>query len=280
MLLPVMTSMRSRALPIAIGIFGVLFVGALAVFAIASGQSLTDPAEILTRGVEATSEADSFHVAVTVTGTITDPDAGANIPLDGVSVEADVDLAGEAAHLTFAVPFLLGLSGEAIVLGEDVYLLSSLTGDKWVHTATDESSPSPEPTDPEEMADKVAEFLATEGVSAEKLADEECGEDTCYHVRLTISEQAMAAHPDAMPDMGEYGDFLPDTGFTGPVVVDLLFDRDGLWLREVSTTAVDPESGDASMTLILSGYNQSFDISPPPADQVTDEGEFPLFPTD
>lgn len=276
-----MTSIRSRALPIAIGIFGVLFVGALAAFAIAGGQSLTDPAEILTRGAEATSEADSFHMALNVNGTITDPDTGATMPLDGVRVDGDIDIAGEAAHVTFAVPFLLGLSGEAIVLGEDVYLLSSLTGDKWVHTpATDESSPSPEPTDPADIADKVAEFLATEGVSAEKLNDEECGEDTCYHVRLTVSEEAMAAHPDAMPDMGEYGSFLPDASFNGPVVVDLLIDRDGLWLRQVSTSAADAESGDASLTLTLSQYNQPFDISAPPADEVTEEGEFPLFPSD
>lgn len=276
-----MTSIRSRALPIAIGIFGVLFVGALAAFAIAGGQSLTDPAEILTRGAEATSEADSFHMALTGTGTITDPDTGANMPLDGVRVEGDVDIAGEAAHVTFAVPFLLGLSGEAIVLGEDVYLLSSLTGDKWVHTpATRESSPSPEPTDPAEIADKVAEFLATEGVSAEKLHDKECGEDTCYHVRLTISEEAKAAHPDAMPDMGEYGSFLPDAAFSGPMVVDLLFDRDSLWLRQVSTSAADPESGDASLTLTLSEYNEPFDIAAPPPDEVTKEGEFPLFPSD
>ena len=276
-----MTTLRPRALPIAIGIFGVLFVGALAAFAFAGGATLTDPAEILTRGAEATSEADSVHVALTVTGTITDPDTGANMPLDGVSVEGDIDIAGEAAHVTFAVPFLLGLSGEAIVLGEDAYVLSSLTGDMWVHTpATSESSPSPEPTEAAEIADKVAEFLATEGVSAEKLADEECGEDTCYHVRLTISEEALAAHPDAMPDMGEYGSFLPDPAFSGPVVVDLLFARDGLWLRQVSTSAADPESGDASLTLTLSQYNQPFDIAAPPADQVTEEGEFPLFPSD
>ncbi|MGH2463159.1 MAG: hypothetical protein ACRDFZ_05985 [Candidatus Limnocylindria bacterium] len=274
-----MTSMRSRALTIAIVIIVVLFVGAVAALAIAGGQSLTDPAEILTRGAEATSDADSFHMALTVTGTITDPDTGANMPLDGVSVEGDIDLAGEAAHVTFAVPFLLGLSGEAIVLGEDVYVLSSLTGDKWVHTpAPSESSPSPEPTSSAEIADKVAEFLATEGVSAEKLADAECGEDTCYHIQLTISEEALAAHPDAMPDMGEYGSFLPDDPFSGPVVVDLLFDRDGLWLRQVSTTAADPESDGPSLTLTLSDYNQSFDISAPPADEVTEEGEFPLFP--
>jgi hypothetical protein len=82
-----------------------------------------------------------------------------------------------------------------------------------------------------------------------------------------------------MPDMGEYGSFLPDDAFSGPVVMDLLFERDGLWLRQVSTSAADPESGDASLTLILTQYNEEFEITAPPADQVTDGGEFPLFPT-
>lgn len=273
--------MRSRALPIAVIALVVVFLTAVVWYAVAGGSSLTDPAEILTRGAEATSEADSFHVAVTVTGSIEDPDTGSSMPLDGVSVEGDVDLANEAAQVTFAVPFLLGLSGEAIVLGEDMYLLSSLSGGKWIHTpAASESSPSPSPSSPEEIADKVNEFLATEGVTAAKLADEECGEDTCYHVRVSISEEALAAHPDAMPDVGDYGSFLPTDAFSGPVVVDLLFDRDGLWLRQVSTSASDPDSGDPSLTVTLSQYNETFEISAPPADEVTDEGEFPLFPTD
>ena len=277
---PVMNSMSSRALPFVVIVLSVVFFWVLVWFAVAGGGSLTDPAEILTRGAEATSEADSFHVALAVTGGVTDPETGMEMPLDGVTVEGDVDLANEAAHITFAVPFLLGLGGEAIVLGEDVYVMSSLSGDKWIHTpATSKISPSPGPSSPAEIADKVIEFLATEGVSAEKLADEECGEDTCYHLRLTISEDALAAHPDAMPDMGDYGSFLPDDAFSGPVLVDLLFDRDGFWLRQVSTAAADPESGDASLTMTLSQYNETFEISAPPADQVTEEGEFPLFPS-
>jgi len=134
--------MRSRALPIAVIAFVVVFLTAVVWYAVAGGASLTDPAEILTRGAEATSEADSFHVEVTVAGTVEDPDTGSSMPLDGVSVTGDVDVANEAAHVTFAVPFLLGLSGEAIILGEDMYLMSSLTGDKWVHMpATSDSSP-------------------------------------------------------------------------------------------------------------------------------------------
>jgi hypothetical protein len=61
--------------------------------------------------------------------------------------------------------------------------------------------------------------------------------------------------------------------------VDLLFDRNGLWLREMATSFMDEETEGVSVTVTLSDYNASFEISPPPSDQVTDEGEFPLFPT-
>ena len=270
--------MSSRALPVAVIGVGLLLVGVL-VWVALGGGSLTDPAEILTRGAEATSEADSFHVAVTMDGTMTDAETGASMPLDGVTVEGDVDVAAEAAQVMFAVPFMLGLSGEAIVVGEDLYLKSSLTGEKWLHMpATRDGEPTPAPPDPGEIADKVSEFLATEGVSAEKLDDEPCGDDTCYHVRVTISAEAMAAHDGEMPDMGEYGGLVPEHAFAGPMVVDLLFDRDGLWLRQVSTSAADEESGDFSLTLALSDYNAAVEISAPPADEVTEEGEFPLFP--
>lgn len=273
--------MSSRALPFAVIALSVVSFGVLVWFAVAGGGSLTDPAEILTRGVEATSEADRFHLAVAVSGSVTDPESGTGVPLDGVTVEGDVDLANEAAHISLAVPFMLGLSGEAIVLGQDTYLKTSLTGVKWIHTpATDEGEPHPEPSDPAEIADKVAEFLATEGVSIEKLADEPCGDDICYHLRLTVSARALAAHPDALPDMGEFGDLFPVDELLGPAVVDLLFDHNGLWLRQVSTAAADPESGDVELTVALSQYNESFDISAPPPDEVTDEGEFPFFPTD
>ena len=276
--------MRSRALPIAVIGLVVVFVTAVVWYAVAGGGTLTDPAEILTRGAQATAAADSFHVAVTLDGAMTDPESGASVPLDGVTFEADVDATGKSAHVSFAVPFMLGLSGEAIVLGEDVYVKSSLSGEKWIHTpATTEDGPSPEPTGPptaEEIADRVAEFLATEGVSAEKLADEECGDDTCYHVRINISAEAFEAHNQDMPDMGEYASLLPEGAFAGPMSVDLLFDRDGLWLREMSMSFMDEETEGVSVTVTLSDYNASFEISPPPSDQVTDEGEFPLFPSD
>ena len=144
---------------------------------------------------------------------------------------------------------------------------------------------SHEPPTDSEIADKVNEFLATEGVTAETLDEAPCGDDTCYHVQVTVSSEALLQHYlDSMGDgMGDNGDmslFGVGTGMDpadllrGPLVVDLLFQQNGLWLRSVSAGADVGGPNATTFTVAFSNWNQSVDISAPPADQVTEEGDF------
>jgi hypothetical protein len=273
--------MSSRALPIAVVGFSLVFFWAWVWFAFAGGGTLTDPAEILTQGAQATADADSFHVSVTVEGTVTDASTGGPLPLDGVSLEGDVDLAAAAGHVTFSLPMLFGMSGEVIAIDQDVWVLTPMAGDQWIHVAnTEEDGPEPsqEPSD-EDIAAKVEELLATDGVSLSKLADQPCGEDTCYHLQLSVSAEAIAARHGEMPDgmSPEFmGGVMPNPELSGPAVVDFLFQQNGLWLREVTVTS-EGEDGTASFVVELSEYNTSFDISPPPADQVIEGEDVPFF---
>lgn len=277
-------SMSSRALPIAVVGLSLVFFWVLVAFAIAGGGNLTDPAEILTRGAQATAHADSFHLAMSVEGTVMDAESGDPVPLDGVSVEGDIDIGGEAAQVTFSLPMLFGMEGEVIVMGEDAYLMTAMAGDQWLHlpaSTDEEGEPGSEPPTDEEIADKVNEFVTTDGVGVALLADQPCGDDTCYHVQVSISEEAFAAHEEDMPDMGSpemgpVGGLLPHPEFTGPAVVDLLFDKRGLWLRSI-VVASEGEDADASFTIDLSDYNAAFDITAPPADQVIEADDFPYF---
>jgi hypothetical protein len=245
------------------------------------GGGLTDPAQILTEGAQATADANSFHVSLTVEGEMTDGTTGAPLSLDGVSVEGDVDLANSAGQVTFSLPMLFGMSGEVISIGQDVWILTAMAGDQWIHVTNEEEDgpePTQEPSD-EDIAAKIDELLATEGVSLALLADQPCGEDTCYHLQLSVSAEAMAAHGDGMPEapgMEFFGGAMPNPELSGPAVVDLLFQQDGLWLREVSVSS-GSEDGTARMALELSEYNTAFAISPPPADQVIEAEDIPLF---
>ena len=283
--------MSSRALPFAVVGISLVFFWVLAFSALTGGGTLTDPADILTQGAQATANGDSFHVAMDVAGGPADPGSGMTMSLDGVTVEGDVDVPAESGHVTFELPGMFGLSGEAIVIGPDTYVLTTLTGDKWVHMSSDQGNEgdqgSHEPPTDSDIADKVTEFLATDGVTAETLDEAPCGDDTCYHVQVTVSSEALLQHyvdsmGDGMGDNGGMSLFGVGTGMDpadllqGPLVVDLLFQQNGLWLRSVSAGADAGGPNATTLTVTFSNWNQSVDISAPPADQVIEEGDVPM----
>jgi hypothetical protein len=243
----------------------------VAVFALAActaAPAIADPKEIITQGVQATTALKSFHLSLAVDGTFSVPEMGGTFALDGTKLEGDLDLKGQNVHLTFAVPALFGLSGEAIVIGSDTYVKTSMTGATWSKSTTKETDALSEAMDPEAAVAQVTEFLAKDGVVTEKLDDVDCGERTCYAVRLTIPSELLAdagGQVDVNP-----GDFLGDA-----LVLDLRFDREKLWLTEVSTSVANESAGTFTATLTFSAFDETVTVSPPPADMVT-QGELPL----
>lgn len=227
---------------------------------------LTDPKEIVTQGLEATAELTSVHILLSVDGSASVPElGGGEMSLNGTRLEGDVDLENRQGHLTFAVPPLMGLTGEVIQIGGDSYVKTTLTGDLWSKTEVAEDDPVAGAMDPSEGLEEVRAFLDEEGVVLEKLDDTECGERACYSVRLTVPSDVIAgAAEGAEVDAGEFiGEEL---------VLDLLFDREELWLAGASTE-LSPESvGELSLTLTLSAFNEAVEVEAPPADQVTEGG--------
>jgi hypothetical protein len=278
----VIEAMRSRSLVVIFVAVGSL-IALLLIGVVVFGGTLTDPAEILRRGFQAGAEADSLHMSLSMEGNVTDPETGANMPLDGITFEGDVDVTVPAMHFTFAAPMLLGLTGEMILIGEDLYFKSSLSGTQWVLMPFSSADlPMPLPTaDPSAVAAQVEELLAIEGVTVEKLEDVSCGDGTCYHVRLTIPLDAMAAlagSSGAADYPADFGSVFTEEMFGGPLVVDQLYDRNSLLLYELSFNISPQDVGDIGLTMTFTDYNVPVEISPPPSDQITDEGEFPLFP--
>ncbi|MGH2456911.1 MAG: LppX_LprAFG lipoprotein [Candidatus Limnocylindria bacterium] len=228
-----------------------------------AGPALSDPEEIITQGIDATGDLTSFHILLEVDGTFSVPEMGGDFSLDGTSLEGDLDLENEAAQLTFAVPAMLGLSGEVILADETAYLKTSMTGE--LYSKVD--APSGEMgtvTDPDVALEEVRTFLDEEGVETQKLDDVDCGDRTCYAVRMTIPSGVLA-------DAGEEVDMLPTDAFGEALTLDLWFDRENLWLSRVSTSVTSDAVGTFSLTLTLSAFNEAVDVAPPPDDQVTDQ---------
>lgn len=245
--------------------------------------ALSEPSDIITQGLNATSELTSFHVSLAVEGTVSMPDSGGTFDLEGTTLEADIDLESENVHVTFAVPALMSLSGEVLVIGSDLYVMTSLTGDKWSHSDVGSMIPgaSPEASpDIQSVIDEVEAFLLKDGVEATKLDDVDCGGRSCYHVQVSLSPELMNDHEDG-DDASAEPDASLDAGaiFGDALVLDLLFDRENLWLTEVSTSVDSAELGSLSATITFSAFDEAVELSPPPAADVT-EGElnFPNLP--
>ena len=164
------------------------------------------------------------------------------------------------------------MNPDVIVIGDDVWYRTSMGGTKWFHQTKDlAGSPLPIPTaslDTQVMIDKVKEALATDGVVTKKLADVACGDRQCYQVSVSVP-------PSLMDEAGSMASLDPSSIFGDAVVINLLFDREKLWLTEVSTSVDSEEVGTISATLSFSNFDEAVEFSAPPSPDVT-EGEFTL----
>ena len=248
-----------------------IFVAMLAVLAACqSTPAITDPVDIITQGLDATANLKSLHISLALDGNFTVPDGGGTFNLDSTSLEADVDIEAKSVRASVAVPAFLGLTADAIVIGQDVWYRTSMSGTKWFHQANElMGSPLPSASvDPQVAIDKVKEALATEGVITKKLADVACGDRQCYQVSVTVPSSLMK-------DAGAVASVDPSSIFGDAIVINLLFDREKLWLTEVSTSVDSETVGTIKATLSFSNFDEAVDFSPPPSPDVT-EGEFTL----
>lgn len=240
-----------------------------------STPAITDPADIITQGLNATANLKSFHMSLALNGTFTVPNSGGSFNLDSTSLEADIDVAAKNVHLTFGVPAFLGLTGDVLVIGKDLWVKTSMTGTKWSHQTTALSaSASPgtaspaESLDPQAMIAKVREFLKKPGVVTKKLADVDCGDRKCYQVSVSVPSSLMSS-------AAAVASFDPSTVFGDALVLNLLFDRDKLWLTSASTSVKSATVGTFTSTLSFSKFDEAVSFSPPPSAEVT-EGEFTI----
>ncbi|HEV8252173.1 MAG TPA: hypothetical protein VGQ66_02215 [Candidatus Limnocylindria bacterium] len=252
--------------------FAPIVVAVLAVLAACqSAPAITDPLEIITQGLDATANLKSLHVSVALDGTFNVPDGGGSLGLDSTSLEADVDIEAKSVRATLAVPAFLNLTADLIIIGQDTWVRTSLSGTTWSHQTNDVlGSPTPS-TSPalEEMIGKVREFLEKDGVVIKKLADVACGDRQCYQVSVSVPSELVAE------EGGTVASLDPSTVFGEALEINLLFDREKLWLTEASTSVDSETMGTISATVSFSKFDEAVTFSPPPSADVT-EGELPL----
>jgi hypothetical protein len=163
-----------------------------------------------------------------------------------------------------------------LVIGQDVWVKTSMTGTKWTHSSNQVPSlASPgESFTPQQVIDKVKEFLAKDGVVATKLEDVDCGDRKCYQVSVSIPPSVLSS-AEPKSSGGPMASFDPTTIFGDALKVNLLFDREKLWLTEISTSVDSAKVGKLTATLTFSKFDEALTFSPPPSPEVT-EGEIAI----
>lgn len=247
---------RALALP------ALLVVAALAAGACGgSAPALTDPGEILTKAVETLQKAKSLRLEATVDGTVkldlTGTGSGGDIALTGTSLQADIDIEKASARLNLAVPALLGMTAEVIVVGEETYVKSSFTGEKFQKGSVADAGIPVDPTDPEASLKELQDWLKKPEVDPKKLDDTSCGTKSCYQIEIDLSAEDLKALSPEAADLGD-----------ASVVLTLLVEKDTLRPASMVVTVTSAEVGELTTTITMSKWDESLSIEAPPADQV------------
>jgi len=251
--------------PLAIPILAIL-----ALLAAACGPStpaLTDPVEILQAGAASLGEMRSFHVRGVIDGevplSIGGAGGGAPLPLNGTTLDGDVDVANGALAVELIVPALLNQRVNLVVADGSAYLRAPIiTGASWVRQRAEGGIGG----DPGAALDGLAAFLLRPELKPEKLADARCTGTDCYSVRFTVPaaevRDALGLLGSAIPGLA--GDAV------GDVTVSVGVRRDNLRLATLGFEI--PAGGTKPLTILLelSKVGEPVSITAPPADEVKD----------
>ena len=227
-----------------------------------SAPALTDPKDILTQSVASLSTLKSAHVHLDVAGTFNADLQGTGTPtaidLQGTSGDMDIDLPNKKIHASFAVPALLGLTGDLIQIGSDQYMKVSLSGPKYKKSTTAPSTTaSTPPTDPQAVIQQLKDGMSKLTTPPVKDADEKVGDQDCYKVTLKLSST----------DLSGAGAPLP-SGTTGDASLDVWVRKNDLRPAKLVATINAGTQGSLTVTLTISNIDSAVTIDAPPADQV------------
>jgi hypothetical protein len=248
-----------------------LVLAAAVVVAACGGSSappLTDPTEIITAALTSTGAAKSVHMDATLDGTMTIamPGAGgaaAPIKLDGTTAAADLDIAGQAAKVTFTAPALFNITGELIVVDGKAYLKTSLQGPQYEVLDLGGQTLPVDPSDTGAIVDALGDFLLQPGIDPVKGDDVACGSTQCYTVTADLTAEELAALGlGSVPG-------LPVDVSGASLAVTVRVEKDLPHHLAGLTFVVTTGVGNAlTIDAIMSRWDAPVSISAPPADQI------------
>jgi hypothetical protein len=241
-----------------------------------AAPALTDPKEIVTKGVSSLADVKSVEFTTTFTGNVKAEGVG-QFDLSSVKLTGALDLAKKNAKLSLDAPSILGTKADVLVVGNAAYYkvagaLAMLTGgsaDKYVKVDVPDASTNPDAAlldDPTKALAALNDALAKLPVQPTKAADEKCGDADCYHVQLKVTAA----------DVSKLASAAPVTDFTnGDITLDVFTRKNDLRPAKFVASMSSAEMGSLSLTLTMT-YDVSINVAAPPADQVQEGGGLTL----
>ena len=274
----------TRTRPAVLATAALALAGALAACGTPSAPRLDDPVAVLEAAATNAASATSVRIDVAGDGEIaldlTGSGGGAPISLADSTASIQADIADGALQATFALPGVLGLRGELIVVDDAAYAKTSLTGSQYQKIAIPGDTPgggtgtggSPDPSAVAAMVEGLRETLAKPGVDPTLGEDVPCGSSTCYTVTMNLT-------PDELAALGVDDAQLPiPTNLPIPIplpslgdqTIDLTFKvtTDTNVLAGLTARVDGGTDGTLSADLTFSDWNADVTITAPPADEI------------
>ncbi|HET7030734.1 MAG TPA: hypothetical protein VFI34_09500 [Candidatus Limnocylindrales bacterium] len=229
-----------------------------------AAPALTDPKEIVTKGVTSLADVKTFEFTTTFSGTVKAAQLG-TFDLSSVKLTGAVDIANKTAKLSFDAPSVLGTKADVLVVGNAAYykvagalaMLTSGSADKYTKVDVPDPSTNPDAAalqDPTQLVAKLSEALAKLPVQPTKAPDEKCGDADCYHVTLAMTKDQLKA-------------LDPSAAATGDVTFDLFTRKQDYRPAKISISGTSPELGTVGIVIEIR-YDVAVSVAAPPADQV------------
>jgi hypothetical protein len=265
----------------------------MAAASVAATLNPNDPSSIITQVISGGPAIKSFHIKLALSGTIkaaalssAEGAAGAagavpltnDVVLDGTTLEGDVDLAGQAAHLTFNVPAAAigaAVTGDLILKDNALYYKVSLLGTKY--TKMDLASlsslspialPSALPTAGASAMTSVTDAINQmrtamdqAGVTATLVGVDKIGGKDANHINISVPldklNAAIAAEASAAPGMT-----------IDSASVDLWVYKDNNQIAQLEMKGASSTLGSLDFLLTVSAYDQPVTIAAPAASDI------------
>jgi hypothetical protein len=247
-----------------------------------SAPRLDDPVAVLEAAATNAAGATSVRIDVAADGELaldlTGTGSGAPISLADTTATIQADIADGALKATFALPGVLGLRGELIVVDDAAYVKTSLTGTQYQKTEIPGDTPgggtgtggSPDPSAVAQMVEGLRETLAKPGVDPTLGEDVPCGNSTCYTVTINLTPEELAALGADDVDVPTDLPLPVPLPSLGDQTIDLTFKvtTDTNLLAGLTANVDSGATGTLTADLTFSDWNADLTITAPPASEV------------